>query len=76
MILADHDMFNPCPFCGGDDIHHESQRGVRWARCQNCSASGGHVFDFEDDVPLTRETVVSRWNKRANSHIVSERRKK
>ena len=58
----DHDLFAPCPFCGSDDIHHESQRGVRWARCQNCSATGGYIMDFEEDAPFTRETVLARWN--------------
>lgn len=61
--------FIPCPFCGSTDIEHESMGGVRYARCQNCSCSAGHVFDFEDKPPykesiFTKETVIKRWNTR------------
>ena len=59
-----HDNFLPCPFCGKDDIHHESIGGGRYARCQDCSATGGYIFGFEY-APMTRETVVERWNVRA-----------
>lgn len=67
-----HDDFMPCPFCGSDHIHHESVRGSRYARCETCSASGGHVFDFQD-VEFTRETVLERWN---NPVVVENKDKK
>ena len=59
-----HDNFDPCPFCGEKDIHHESMSGTRYCRCQDCGATGGYIFDFDPSAPFTRESVVKRWNKR------------
>jgi Lar family restriction alleviation protein len=56
--------FLPCPFCGNQDIKHESMGAMRYARCQNCSASGGYIFAFDDSEPFAKETVVKRWNTR------------
>lgn len=53
----------PCPFCGGTRINFESQRGFYMLRCQDCSASGGYIFDFEDE-PFDKETALKRWNER------------
>lgn len=71
-IPDNHDVgFDACPHCGSFHIHHESVRGVRYARCQKCSASGGYVFDYEEyhpiKVPFTHQTVVLRWNRRINT---------
>lgn len=61
-----HGSFICCPFCGSLHIHHESTAGARYARCEDCSASGGYVFDFEREngVEFNRITVETRWNKR------------
>lgn len=56
--------FKPCPFCGSTYINHESMNFGRWARCQTCSCTGGYIFDFEKDVPHTKEEVIKRWNVR------------
>jgi Lar family restriction alleviation protein len=65
LCISDHSpLFKPCPFCGSNHIHHESVVSTRYARCQDCSASGGYVFDFQD-VAYTKETVVIRWNQRS-----------
>ena len=65
--IDSHDIkLAACPFCGSIHIHHESQSGIKYARCQDCSSSGGYVFDFEMDkgILYTRETVCKRWNMR------------
>lgn len=52
----------PCPFCGNQEIGIEEFTYLILARCQNCRAAGGHVFDDEGD--FSKETVLLRWNTR------------
>jgi hypothetical protein len=53
----------PCPFCAGTKINHESAgAGIRYLRCQHCSATGG--YRFAEDGDLTREASIEEWNNR------------
>ena len=57
-----HKDLSPCPFCGSDDVRHDSW-GTRWpmlmVTCRTCYARGPSLIDGER---LDEEEARLSWN--------------
>jgi hypothetical protein len=56
----------PCPFCGNDEIAHQTGRGlfVQYV-CGQCGAGPDHVTEHPPESEIAWVEAAKLWNRRA-----------